>query len=209
MKYFDVIQGEEPWFKLRNGVPTASRFDMILTPKEGKPSTQQEKLINQLVGERLSLIPPEGVENYTNRAMRWGAQCEAEARAYFCFKTSLEVYNGGFCLDDSGRYGASPDALVGTETATTGALELKAPQAETQVEYLRNGGLPPAYRWQCQGHLLVTGLPVCWFLSYSPGLPPLLIRVERGPDTEKLAVALNEFWDRFMEAFEKVKGSAG
>lgn len=204
MKYFNVTQGQEEWFKLRNGVPTASRFDMILTPAQGKASNQQHKLINQLIGERLSLIPPERIESYTNRAMRWGQQTEEEARRYYCLVRELDVYNGGFCLSECGRFGASPDGLVGTETTTTGALELKCPQAETQVEYLRDGGLPSTYRWQVHGHLVITGLPFCDFLSYSPGLPPLLVRVEPGPDTEKLRIALDDFYGRFEAALKKV-----
>ncbi len=208
MQYFPVIQGESEWFKLRNGRPTASRFDMILTPTQGKASAQQDKLINQLIGERLSLIPPEGIENYTNRSMRWGQACEEEARRYYSFTRELEVYNGGFCLTDDGRFGASPDALIGTELETLGCLELKCPQAETQVAYLREAKLPTDYRWQVHGHLVVTGLPWCDFLSYSPGLAPLLIRVERGPDTERLAAALDEWYDRFAAALKQIEEAA-
>lgn len=217
MKWFDVEQPSPEWFKLRNGVPTCSRFDMILTPAKGEPSKQHDTLINELIGERMSIIPPEGLESFTNRAMRWGQQCEAEARRYYSLKVDADVFNGGFCLTDDDRFGGSPDGIVGeSETVDgeirlakmLGGLELKCPQPATQVEYLRAGTLPVAYRWQVHGHLFVTGNEWWDFLSYSPGLPPLLIRVERSPDTIRLAEELERFYKKFMDALAKIQESA-
>ena len=41
MKVIQCTQGTPDWFEARRGIPTASRFDMILTPKTGKPSAQR------------------------------------------------------------------------------------------------------------------------------------------------------------------------
>lgn len=215
MRWYDVEQPSPEWFKLRNGVPTCSRFDMILTPAKGEPSKQQDTLINELIGERMSLIPPEGLESFTNRAMRWGQQCEAEARRYYSLKADADVFSGGFCLTDDGRFGGSPDGIVGESetvdgeirlTNMLGGLELKCPQPATQVEYLRAGTLPVAYKWQVHGHLVVTGKPWWDFLSYSPGLPTHLVRVERNKDTEKLAQALEDFYGKFLTALKAIEG---
>jgi putative phage-type endonuclease len=202
MKFWDVEQGSSEWFELRKGIPTASRFDMILTPAQGKPSKSQDKLIAELIGEKLSIIPPEGVENFTNRAMRWGQQCEHEARLWYEMERGLPVTNGGFCATDDERFGASPDGLVNAE----GCLELKAPQASTQVEYVLAGTLPDEYKWQCHGHLVVTGRKWVDFLSYSPGLPCLLIRVEPNADTDKLRAELEAFHGKYLAALKKIKG---
>jgi putative phage-type endonuclease len=201
MQFFDLEQGSDSWWEMRRGRITASRCNRILTPKTGKLSAQADALICELISELYSLIPPENVESYTNRAMRWGQQTEAEARRYLGLQLNAKITNGGFCLSDCGRYGASPDGLIQGEAA----VEIKCPTGPTQVNYLLAGTLPDEYRWQCNCHLLVTGLPVCWFLSYSPGLAPLLIRVERSNDTETLAAALELFHAAYLETLEKVR----
>lgn len=202
MIWHDVEQGSSDWFDLRKGIPTASRFDMILTPKTEKPSSSQKKLICELIGEIMSQIPPEGVENFTNRAVRWGLQCEQEARRYYTLERGLELKNGGFCQADDRRFGASPDSLIGED----GVLEIKCPQSDTQAEYLLDGELPSAYRCQVHGHLIVTGRKWCDFLSYSPGLPALLLRVEPDAFTAKLKEALEAFYGDFQKALKRIQG---
>ncbi len=205
MIFHDVRQASSEWFELRKGVPTASRFNMILTPKTGKPSAQQETLINQLVGETLSLIPEEGIENATTHPMRWGVRCEEEARRYLSLHLNEDITNGGFCLTDDKRFGSSPDGLIGQD----GVIEIKCPQPETQVGYLlKDDELPPEYRWQVQGHLLVTGRPYCLFVSYCPGLAPLVVRVEPNDDTKRLAAALEEFHAKYVATLKRVKEMA-
>lgn len=205
MKFFDVRQGSPEWHELRQGRPTASCFDRILTPKTRKPSAQQEDYIDELIADMMRLSPPDGSENYVNRAMQHGIDCEPEARRFYEMERRCTVTNGGFCMDDAGRFGCSPDGLIGEE----GCLELKCPMGKTQVGYLRSGLLPSEYTWQVHGHLIVTGRAWCDFLSYAVGLPPLLIRVEPNDDTEALRKALDAFWDRYMTALAFIGDRAG
>ncbi len=206
MKVFFMEQGSDEWFEKRRGIPTASRFDMILTGKTMKPSAQQETLIEELIGERIALIGPENVEHFTNRAIRHGINCEDEARRYYALQTGMAVQRVGFCLTDDLRFGASPDGLVGLKLdeggnylSADGALELKCPQPTTQIRYVRKGELPPAYKAQCHGHLIVTGLPWVDFLSYCAGCPPLMIRVTPCDYTDLLRKELDAFYARFTE----------
>lgn len=201
MQFFDVEQGSDSWFELRKGVCTASRFNRIITPKTGRLSAQADDLICELIGEKFGTIPPEGVENFTNRSMRWGQQCEDEARRYYCLHNDCDVTNGGFCLTDDGRFGSSPDFLVGED----GCGELKCPQSGTQVRYLLAGTLPDEYKWQVHGHLIVTGRKWCDWLSYSPGLDPLLIRVFPSEDTVKLWSALEAFSERYATMLRMIR----
>ena len=53
MKIHNVEQGSEAWFKLRLGVPSASRFKDLLTPT-GKPSMSSEKYMHELLAETMS-----------------------------------------------------------------------------------------------------------------------------------------------------------
>ena len=200
MVFYDVEQGSDSWFELRKGRPTASNFKRILTPK-GKLSAQADDYIAEIIGERFSLIPPEHVESYTNRSMRWGAITEEEARRFYCMERGTEVTNGGFCMDDEDRFGASPDFLVGED----GAGELKCVQPGTQVRYLLDGVLPPEHFPQTHGHLIVTGRKYVDWLSYCPGLPPLLIRVVPSAYTRELRVALEIFWEKYQSALARVK----
>ena len=94
---------------------------------------------------------------------------------YAMTKDIGEVQQVGFCLEDGGRYGCSPDGLVGDD----GLVELKNPQGKTAVEYLLKGELPTTYFQQVQGQLLVTERAWCDFVSYYPGLPLLVLRVAR------------------------------
>ena len=77
-----------------------------------------------------------------------------------------------------------------------GLLELKCPMAPTHLLWLCRGGLPPAHKAQVQGQLWITGRKWCDFMSYYPGLPPLLVRVELDP---KYHDAFEETMPKFIK----------
>lgn len=166
-------------------------------------SAQAESYICRLIGDKYSLeYPPVTVET---AAMKRGTQLEPEARSYYEMDRGLDVEQDGFCMTDDGRFGCSPDGLVGID----GGLELKCPSPSTHVSYLLEGVLPSEYKAQVHGSMIVTGRAWWDFMSYCPGLPPLLIRV--GPDdyTEKLRTALEAFWLRLIEADAKIAAMGG
>jgi len=200
MKIHLMEQGSDLWFAIRKGVPTASNFHRIITPAKRKYSSQAEDYILELIGDKFSEIPPEGVENFTNRAVRWGEWCEGKARDYFRNLTNLEVTQVGFVTTDDGRFGCSPDGLI-----PNSGLELKCPQAKTQVEWLMAGVLPEQHKTQVHGCMIVCDVPEWWFLSYSPGLPPLLLNVKRDSFTDDLQVALEMFHEKYQAALERFK----
>lgn len=125
---------------------------------------------------------------------------EPEARRYYEFHSGCDVQRVGFCLSACGRFGASPDALI----ADDGLLELKNPTAEVQVRYLLDGGLPEVFKPQTHGQLIVTGRKWVDLLSYHPGLPKLLIRVEPDEFTEKLRGYLEQFWTLYQELLTRI-----
>ena len=196
----DVEQGSESWFALRTGKPTASNFDKIITSR-GEPSKQVKKYLYALAGERLLGYSP---ETYQNDAMLRGKELEAEARASYEFITDAEVKQVGFCFKDDHRfYGCSPDGIIGEN----GGLEIKCPTLPVAVEYLDKGVLPTTYVQQVQGNILVTGRAYWDFISYYPGLRPLIIRVERD-DTliTALESALEAFCVQLDELVRRLKG---
>ncbi len=196
MKVIDCIQGTPEWFAARCGVPSASNFDMLITTK-GEPSKQRQKYLYRLAGETITGIAE---ESYTNAAMERGKVMEAEARQLYQLITGEEVKEVGFCLVEG--YGASPDGLVGD----VGCIEIKCPNMATHVGYLLDNVLPTDYFQQTQGQLLVTGRKWCDFVSYYPGLKPLIIRVTRDEKFLKaLQVELELFISELKTVVQKIK----
>lgn len=197
--YIDVAQGSVDWLALRAGVPSASNFGKIVTSK-GEPSKQSDKYLYQLVGEKLLGAP---TETYQNDAMIRGQELEPEAREAYEFITDNKVEEVGFCYyDDNKLIGASPDGIIGED----GGLEIKCPSLPVHVEYLDKGKLPVIYLQQVQGCMLVTGRSYWDFFSYFPGLPPLLIRVERDEKfLGRLKPALDEFCEKLDDMTTRLK----
>lgn len=198
MQHLDFPQGSLAWFEARAGKPTASCFDRILTPSTLKCSKQSDAYMNRLLAEKWT---GHVFEEVTTVWMDRGKSLEAEACQYYEFQTGRSLQECGFCLTDDGKIGASPDRFAGDE----GIAEIKCPLPSIQIGYLLGGGVPAEYWLQVQGELFVTGRAWCDFLSYCPGLPELLIRVEPDLKTQSaLALALGDFLDAFEAAWERL-----
>lgn len=161
------------WFYLRLGKPTASEFHRIVTPT-GKNSTQAEDYAHRLLAELMLGKPLD--EGMQTEWMARGNDLEDSAIAAYEFQSGIETSLGGFCTDDTGSYGCSPDRLVGD----VGVLELKCPAPNTHVGYLDDpDSLTLAKKPQVQGLLLVTGREWCDLVSFHPELPTVIRRVKR------------------------------
>jgi len=205
VKTLFMDQGSDEWFEARKGIPTCSEFDRILTGG-GKLSKQADEYAHELIGQKYSLIPPEGVESFTNRSVRWGQATEDQARRRYEMEIKRAVTRVGFCTSDDGRFGGSPDGLVDD----IGGLELKCPQPKAHVGYCLardehdNPVLPLKYKPQVHGHLWISKRAWWDFFSFCPGLPPFLIRVCPDEYTEALGKALEEFDGRLKELERKI-----
>jgi len=190
-------QGTPQWYTIRCGVPTASNFDKIITSK-GEPSKQARKYLYKTAGESLTEVPE---ETYQNQAMIRGIEMEDEARSLYELITGTTVKKVGFCLNDKGA-GCSPDGLVGDD----GGIQIKCPSIAVHVGYLLDGKLPTDYFQQVQGEMYVTDRKWWDFVSYYPGLRPLIIRVERDEEfIKKLHNELNKFCKDLKDIINKIK----
>ena len=189
------------WFSARAGIPTSSCFDKIVTAK-GEPSKSAKNYMYQLAGERLAGVK---TDTYQNAAMLRGIELQGEAVALFKFLKDAEIQEVGLCYpNDKKRYSCSPDGLLTLE-----GLEIKCPLIHTHVGYLLAGTLPTDYFQQVQGSMLVTGYPAWWFMSYYPGLPPLILWINRDDAfCARLKVALDEFCDELDAITAKLKAMA-
>ena len=192
MKIITADQRSADWWKARRGLPTASDFDLIVT-SDGKPSKSRQKYMFRLAGERLGAMID---ESFVSMAMQIGIDREEEGRSLYEIARS-PVQKVGLCLSDCGRYGASPDGLVGDD----GCLEIKCPQVATHIEYMLSDKIPTDYFQQTQGQLLVTGRKWVDFMSHFPGLQPRIIR--EVPDKGFQAV-LKMSLDRFCEELDEL-----
>lgn len=196
MKIINCEQGSLEWFEARLGIPSSSNFDKIITTA-GKPSKQREKYMYRLAGEAVSGVLE---ESYQNAAMLRGIEMEDEAKQLYTLITGNEVIEVGFCVEEG--YGASPDGLI----AEKGCLELKCPLVATHVGYLLANKLPTDYFQQVQGQLLVTGREWADFMSYSPGLKPMIVRVNRDETfINALKIELAVFCEELRVVIGKIK----
>ena len=169
-------QGSAGWHMARLAIPTASNFDRIVTPR-GKLSAQRDGYLFELVAEWLLGHPLEDTleDNYW---IARGHELEPQARAYYALQRDIEPTPCGFIYRDETRLcGASPDWLVGE----AGCAEVKAPKASTHVGYLLGQAVPDKYIGQVQGQLYVTGRAWCDWMSFYPGLPPVILRTTPDP----------------------------
>lgn len=225
----DVEQGSAEWFELRRGIPTASEFSVVMSEgradgtmpnamidalvKEGvsasqlaaavkaaksknsNPAAMRAKYLDRLAAEIVTGQPDP--DSYTNAAMQRGQEMEAEARAYYAL-TYAPVRRVAFVKN--GRAGASPDSLVGD----TGGLEIKTAMPTVHLPRLRSGKLPPEHKAQVQGNLWISEREWWDFMSYWPGLPPLIVRVYRDEpyiaQMAKAVDALNADVDNIVNA---------
>jgi hypothetical protein len=202
MQLVNCHQYTPEWWEAHRGKAGSSCADRIITPAKGEFSKSALDLACELVGQFYD--PMYGVvEDYQSAAMKNGHIMEPESRRYYEWERSCEVQQVGLCLTDDGRFCCSPDSLCGND----GVLELKNVSPKVQIKYLHAGTLPTEYRPQCHWHLLVTKRKWCDFMSYCPGLPPLLVRVEPDDFTLKLAEAMESFWKLYSEIKAKIQGA--
>jgi len=193
VKILDVPQGSTAWKIARLGMPTASQFHRIMSPKTLKPLAGAETYLNELLAEWALGI----MEGEDNDFMERGRELEADAVAWFELATGVECETVGFITNDAGTVGCSPDRLIGSDAG----LEIKCPKATTHIGYLRTAGDVGPYLAQLQGALWVAERQRWTWVSYHPTLPAAVVTVERDEKfIAALASAVTDFADQLAAA---------
>ena len=202
MRISEHEQRTPEWFAERLGCPSASQFGRVITPT-GQASKQVDKYINELVAEK---VTSSQAHFHETEAMRIGTEREPEAVMNFNFITDFVVGEIGFCKHDTLEAGASPDGLITLPDGKVATLEIKCPQANTMVEYLREGELPLKYKPQVQGQLWITEADHAFFFAYHPDFVPLLVKVERDEDyIEKLEALTYDMVEKLEKLAKEYK----
>lgn len=188
------------WYTARRGLPTASEFGSIITPKKMEYAAAADTYIDGLI-DALKRPEAAGEESWAgNRHTRRGELLEPEAAGSYAFDRDVRLTAVGLVLSDCRRFGCSPDALIGAD----GMLEAKAPDGPTFVRWVRENrrtsDVPLEHKAQVHGSLIVTGRAWCDFLAYCPGYDPLVIRVTPDKFTDRLREHLDRFHTEYVAA---------
>jgi len=177
----DLIQGSEEWHAARCGLLTASEVDRIITPTLKVAANAKTRAhLWELAAQRISnYVEP----TYIGDAMLRGHEDEILARALYSANYA-PVEEVGFVTNNKWGFtlGGSPDGIVGDD----GMIECKSRCQKYQVqtiveEWTGVASIPEEYVLQVQTALLVTGRKWCDFISYSGGLPMVVVRTEADP----------------------------
>ena len=163
--YGGIEQGSEEWLQIRLGKVTASGVaDVLAKTKTGVSASRGNYLIKLAIQRVTGVVE----ESYTNDAMQWGIDNEAQARVAY------EVASGNFVdqiafVDHPtiAWFGASPDGLVNDD----GRVEIKCPNSATHWSYIKDDGPPNKYYIQMQAQMACTGRSWCDFVSFDPRMP--------------------------------------
>ena len=206
----NVEQGSEEWHNLRKGRATASEAKSILT-STGALSKSRIGYMRKLARECVCDDP---LVFMGNKHTEWGQEHENEARALFTEETCLNVREVGFCTREDKIIGFSPDGLGlngeviegGIYTPQDGdfGLEIKCPGVDKHVCYVMDGVLPTDYKMQVHWSMAASGFRTWYFMSYFPGLNPLILKIEADGFTEKVRLAQDEFLIEYAPERERV-----
>jgi hypothetical protein len=169
-----VLQSSPEWHALRLGIPTASAFERLVTPK-GNPSgkSTQEKYLLELLSERITGFPS---HDFMSKAMERGKTLESSAVQFYELQRDVETQPVGFVSNDACTIGASPDRFVGSD----GQMQIKVPTAANHLGFLLGyGSTYEEHKVQVQGELWVTGRNFNDVVSYNDVMPMALSRIER------------------------------
>ena len=199
MKIIDCVQGSDEWYAARLGKVTGTGFAKVLAKGQGK--TRKSYMI-QLAAERLTGLAQ---ESYSNAAMEWGTEHEADARIRYEMVNDVSVLLAGF-VELSDEIGTSPDGLVDDE----GLLEIKCPNSTTHIETIMSNKVPSQYIPQIQGGIWVAERQWCDFVSFDPrvaAVPCLCLRVARDQKyIDNLEKEVNVFVAELKGLTEKITG---
>jgi hypothetical protein len=193
-----VKQNTPEWLELRLGIPTASEFGKILTPKTMALSAQSKPYLFRLLGEWMT-----GQQAYSPETdyMQIGHDLEDRAVSAYCLQRECEVEAVGFITRDDGLVGCSPDRLV---VGRKGGVEIKTHPAAIgeHVRTMVEGTIDATHKPQTQGQMWLAELDYVDVVSYCGLLPTVIIREGRD---EKYIASLKDAMDSFIEVMLKAR----
>jgi len=206
----DLIQGSDEWLKARLGLITASEMKFILTPTLKAANNEKTRAhVYELLAQRITqYVEP----SYISDDMLRGKDDEVYARAAY-MEHYGDVQDVGFITNSKWGFtlGYSPDGLVGTD----GLIECKSRKAKYQIQTIienvwndKSETIPDEFMMQCQTGLMVAEREWIDLMSYSNGLPMVVIRVHPIPEIQgAILEAVRKFEDQLSEGMAKYQAA--
>ncbi len=197
-------EGRAEWLRLRLGIPTASCFDKIITPKKLELSSQHQAYMMGLLEE---WITGEQIAAPQSEWMQRGIEDEDLAISSYESIYDVETEPGGFATTDDGMIGASADRLANGRKR---AVEIKTGAIRTMAGYALNGGLAEDHLLQVQGQIMIYELDDVEVFGYNRIIIPKPVRVTRDDKTIScMRSVLGVFVDKMLEARLKLEREYG
>jgi hypothetical protein len=196
MRVASPKQYDWDYWQAHKGIAGGSDAEHVCTPAKGDYPKSAQTLIAKLIADQYD--PGYGMHDEASTvAMRNGLLHEPCARKSLEFELGEPITEVGFCVTDDGRFGCSPDGLLGEKRG----CELKVPAHKTHVIYLLNPDkLLAEYKAQAHWSLIVTGRDVWMIVSWNFYLPPVFIEVAPDDYTEKMRANMELFWSDYQKA---------
>ena len=204
----EIIQCDQlspEWCQLHVGRATGSHAGDILdfTLKGIEGSTRRSYRLLK-AAEILTGIGIGIEENYVSPEMEWGIATEKKARRAYALEEGVFVEQVGFVIGDDGRFGCSPDGLVGDK----GLVGFKCPKTITHLRWILDGVIPEDHLPQARFELMVnTDREWFDFVTFDPRITGrhkpkqmMTIRLERADaKIEAMQAAADRFMDEVAE----------
>lgn len=179
-------QGTPAWLSARAGVVTASMFKVARSrlKRGGGLTAEAEDYAFRCAVERIGGAPLD--EGHETWQMRRGIELEPEARAAHQEHAGVIVEPAHFVTTDDGRFGATPDGLIGRD----GGAEYKCLIGAESLRKVLSDANVGAYMDQVQGGMWITGRRWWDLCIYCPALAPIgldLVRYRINRDPEYIA----------------------
>jgi len=205
MKVLCQTQGDDGWWIAKQGIPSASSFHRIYAVASDKMSDGMDAYIAELVEDMKMQLPNffTSQGRPITKAMQRGHDMEPIARAWYEKEMGKQTHRVGFCVTDDGRFGCSPDFLLGDDVCG----EIKVYSDREHAKWLHYDALPAKFQAQCLAQLLITERPVHHFVLWSETQPSRIVRTFAAEKTtaeriRRLRVALEVFDGRYVAALK-------
>ena len=135
MRVIDCEQGSSDWVEIRRGVITGTRLEQAFK--------NSEALLNKLIAEKMAtFLEPQG----SSKDIERGHALEPMAKKEYEKQTGKPVKEVGFILHPHRNdFGLSPDGIINNGSM---AIEIKSPNSQTHVKYIRSKTVPRKYLFQ-------------------------------------------------------------
>lgn len=210
-KEVDCEQGSPEWFDARAGVITGSMVSTIRSRlKNGQWSNPAKKYAFRLAFERVAKSVLD--DTYSNSYMKRGNFLENDARVLHEIEAGDLIIVPGFFVSECGRFGASPDGLIGS----AGGAEYKCFLSPDELMPILIDGDTSTVTDQIQINMLATGRKWWDFFLYTPQIstvtekPYKIFRIPR--DEEYISEMLKDLFEfnALIEVYaEQVKAAYG